>query len=93
VLPASIERAIDRYSSARFGAGAAAEQGTGSSGDSPHRDELQVAIAAAVRVWQSAETAPRDGSHILAADFTPGAERLANESLRHLESQIHQLQS
>jgi len=28
-----------------------------------------------------------------AFDFTPGAERLANESLRHLESQIHQLQS
>jgi D-psicose/D-tagatose/L-ribulose 3-epimerase len=28
-----------------------------------------------------------------AFDFTPGAERLANESLRHLESQINQLQS
>jgi sugar phosphate isomerase/epimerase len=28
-----------------------------------------------------------------AFDFTPGAERLANASLRHLESQIHQLQS
>jgi sugar phosphate isomerase/epimerase len=28
-----------------------------------------------------------------AFDFTVGAERLANESLRHLESQIHQLQS
>jgi sugar phosphate isomerase/epimerase len=28
-----------------------------------------------------------------AFDFTPGAKRLANESLRHLESQIHQLQS
>ena len=28
-----------------------------------------------------------------AFDFTPGAERLANESLRHLENQIHQLQS
>ncbi len=28
-----------------------------------------------------------------AFDFTPGAERLANDSLRHLENQIHQLQS
>jgi D-psicose/D-tagatose/L-ribulose 3-epimerase len=28
-----------------------------------------------------------------AFDFTPGAERLANESLRHLESQIHELVS
>ncbi len=28
-----------------------------------------------------------------AFDFTPGAERLANESLRYLESQIHQLTS
>jgi sugar phosphate isomerase/epimerase len=28
-----------------------------------------------------------------AFDFTPGAERLANESLRHLENQISQLQS
>ena len=28
-----------------------------------------------------------------AFDFTPGAERLANESLRHLESQIYQLPS
>jgi D-psicose/D-tagatose/L-ribulose 3-epimerase len=28
-----------------------------------------------------------------AFDFTPGAETLANESLRHLESQIHQLPS
>ena len=28
-----------------------------------------------------------------AFDFTPGAERLANESLRHLENQIGQLQS
>jgi hypothetical protein len=26
-----------------------------------------------------------------AFDFTPGAERLANESLRHLENQIGQL--
>ena len=28
-----------------------------------------------------------------AFDFTPGAERLANDSLRHLENQIHSLQS
>ncbi len=28
-----------------------------------------------------------------AFDFTPGAEQLANDSLRHLENQIHQLQS